>query len=206
MLKKDELMQLKNTELSSMCKERGIPVYEGKNHVKKEVMVDRLLSYQESNKPVEEKETTEKKAQPKPVKKVSDKVIVSHAVNPVIPPVMKDEINEMIRAKEREKEDILSTPWIMGNKDELIERAEVGTLIAFIDKYGKPRTAKMVNRSSARRQVKLVTEYDWEFIVSYDSVLWVRFGARWPKAVYTMLKEYKNGKQICVKKAEAEDN
>ena len=112
----------------------------------------------------------------------------------------------MIKEKEKETEDILNTPWIMGNKDELIEKAEVGTLMAFIDSYGKPRTAKMINRSSARRQVKLITEYDWEFIVSYDSILWVRFGARWPKAVYTMLKEYKNGRKIRVQKATAENN
>ena len=206
MLKKDELMLLKNTELSSMCKERGIPVYEGKNHVKKEIMVDRLLAYQESNKPVEDN-TTVKKAQPKPVKKASEKVIISHShtVNPVIPPVMTKELKDAIKNNERETEEILNTPWVMGNKDELIEKAEVGTLIAFIDNKGKPRTAKMVNRSSKRRQIKLVTEYDWEFIVSYDSVLWVKFGARWPKAVYTMLKEFKNGKHIRVQKAESED-
>ena len=204
MLKKDELMLMKNTELSAMCKERGIPVYEGKNHVKKEVMVDRLLAYQESNKPVENN-PTEKKAEPKPVKKANEKIVISHTVNPVIPPVMKKELNNIIKENERETEEILNTPWIMGNKDDLIEKAEVGTLIAFIDNRGKPRTAKMVNRSSARRQVKLVTEYDWEFIVSYDSVLWVKFGARWPKAVYTMLKEYTNGKHIRIQKAESKN-
>ena len=204
MLKKDELMQLKNTELSLMCKERGIPVYEGKTHVKKEVMVDRLIAYEIDNATVENK-PTERKAQPKPVKKASEKKFNTHVVNPVVPPAMKNELNNMIKENEKETEGILNTPWVMGGKDELIEKAEVGTLIAFIDDRGKPRTAKMVNRSSSRRQVKLVTEYDWEFIASYDAVLWVKLGARWPKAVYTMLKEYKNGKHVYVQKAESEN-
>ena len=46
--------------------------------------------------------------------------------------------------------------------------------------------------------VKLVTEFDAEFVVSYDRILWVKNGNRWPKMVYQMLKEYKNGKTFIV--------
>lgn len=82
--------------------------------------------------------------------------------------------------------------WVNKDKEKYIEEAEVGTLIAFYDKKGKPRTAALVNRSSTRRVVKLVTEFDWEFIVPYEDVLWVRRGTRWPKGVYNLLKGYKH--------------
>jgi hypothetical protein len=50
--------------------------------------------------------------------------------------------------------------------------------------------------SSARKVIKVVTEFGWEFIVPYDNVLWVRKGNRWPRGVYEILKGYnKNGKE-----------
>ena len=81
------------------------------------------------------------------------------------------------------------------NKERYIEEAEVGTLIAFLDENGKPRTAALVNRSSERKVVKVKTEYDWEFVVPYDSILWVRKGDKWAYGVYRILKGYNpNGK------------
>lgn len=81
------------------------------------------------------------------------------------------------------------------NKERYIEEAEVGTLIAFLDENGKPRTAALVNRSSERKVVKVKTEYDWEFVVPYDSILWVRKGEKWAYGVYRILKGYNpNGK------------
>lgn len=81
------------------------------------------------------------------------------------------------------------------NKERYIEEAEVGTLIAFLDSNGKPRTAALVNRSSKRRLLKLQTEFKWEFEVPYDSVLWVRNGDRWAYGIYRILKGYNpNGK------------
>lgn len=85
--------------------------------------------------------------------------------------------------------------WVNQDKEKYIEEAEVGTLIAFYDKKGKPRTAALVNRSSTRRVVKVVTEFGWEFIVPYESVLWVRKGNRWPKGVYNLLKGYNRGEE-----------
>lgn len=86
--------------------------------------------------------------------------------------------------------------WAMNDKTKYIEEAEVGCLIAFYDEKGKPRTAALVNRSSARQVIKVVTEFGWEFIVPYEKVLWVRKGNRWPKPVYEILKGYnKNGKE-----------
>ena len=95
-----------------------------------------------------------------------------------------------------EEEQVERKPWVMKDKSGYIEEAEVGALIAFYDEKGKPRTAALVNRSSARKVIKVVTEFGWEFIVPYDNVLWVRKGNRWPRGVYEILKGYnKNGKE-----------
>lgn len=83
------------------------------------------------------------------------------------------------------------------NKERYIEEAEVGTLIAFLDDNGKPRTAALVNRSSKRRVLLLKTEFDWEFKVPYDNVLWVKQGTKWAYGIYRILKGYNpNGKCI----------
>lgn len=81
------------------------------------------------------------------------------------------------------------------DKSRYIEEAEEGTLFAFLDENGKPRTAALVNRSSSRQVVKLMTEYDWEFVVPYSRILWVKKGKKWAYGVYRILKGYDpNGK------------
>ena len=76
------------------------------------------------------------------------------------------------------------------DRTKYIEEAEPGTLMCFVDNKGKPRTAALVNRSSKRRMVKLVTEFNWEFVVPYENVLWVRVGERWPRVILNILKGY----------------
>lgn len=169
---KEELLKLTNVELVKMCKERNIPIYKGKTKINKQEMVDRLVAYGKEN---PEKETVEA-----PELKEELKEVVKENPTPVVEDTTK------------------VAPWIVGDKDEFIEKAEVGTLMAFLDAKGKPRSGKMVNRSAKRRMVKLVTEFDAEFTVSYDNILWVKNGTRWPKMVYQMLKEYKNGKTFIV--------
>ena len=83
------------------------------------------------------------------------------------------------------------------NKERYIEEAEVGVLVAFLDKNGKPRTAALVNRSSKRKELLLETEYNWKFIVPYECVLWVKRGEHWAANIYRILKRYNpNGKCI----------
>lgn len=76
------------------------------------------------------------------------------------------------------------------NKERYLDEAEVGTLIAFLDENGKPRTAALINRSSKRKMLKLKTEFDWEYEVPYSRVLWVKQGHRWAYGVYRILKGY----------------
>lgn len=169
--KKEELMLLKNAELDVMCKERGIKTYKGKTHITKEAMADAIVEY-DNNNPVNQNLV------PMPgAEKLEE---------------LKEEYSDVKNVNVEDSN--INKPWVLGNKTESIEKAEVGTLVAFLDEKGKPRTGKLENRSSARKVIKVVTEFDWTFIVPYDKVLWVRFGTRWPKAIYRMLKEYKNGK------------
>lgn len=164
---KEGLMELKNDELRKLCKERGLSVFKGKSYITKAELVEKLVNYSTEH----------------------GEEIISQNVEQNV-----EEVKDSPVVEEVKEEEII--PWKMGNKDSIIDAAEVGTLIAFIDDKGKPRTGKLVNRSSKRKIVKLVTEFDWEFDIPYNHVLWVRNGTRWPKIVYTMLKEYKNGRPV----------
>ena len=76
----------------------------------------------------------------------------------------------------------------MEAKEPYIEQAPVGTLVAFKLSNGKVKSAKITNKSSKNRKLKLETEYGAVYIVSYDDVIWVRTGLRWPSGVYKLLK------------------
>lgn len=165
MFEKNELEKLTAKELLAKCKEFGLQCYRGKSRLTKGELIDSLLNVNNTENANSNIGTFE-------IENASDVNEVESNVEP-----------------EPEKE------WVNENKEKYIEEAEEGTLIAFLDLKGKPRTAALVNRSSKRKVVKLITEFGWEFIVPYANVLWVRNGTRWPKGVYKLLKGYKNGKE-----------
>lgn len=76
----------------------------------------------------------------------------------------------------------------MRQKMPYIEQAAIGTIIAFRLPNGKVKSAKIINKSSKNRKLKLETEYGAIYVVSYDNVIWVRTGLRWPRGVYRLLK------------------
>lgn len=69
-----------------------------------------------------------------------------------------------------------------------VERIEIGTIVAFRLSNGKVKSAKVTNKSTKNRKLKLETDYGAEYIVSYDDIVWVRTGKRWPRGVYNLLK------------------
>lgn len=76
---------------------------------------------------------------------------------------------------------------------EYIENAEVGTIVAF--RVGdKVKSAKIINRSSARRKLKLETAYGRIYVVDYDDIIWVKTSSRWPRGVYELFSKVKNNK------------
>lgn len=84
----------------------------------------------------------------------------------------------------------------MALKIRYIETAEIGTIVAFRLSNGKVKSAKITKRSTKNRKFKLETDYGAEYIVSYDDIVWVRTGKRWPRGVYKLLKGVdNNGKE-----------
>lgn len=69
-----------------------------------------------------------------------------------------------------------------------LENIKVGTLVAFKESNVRMNTAAVQNVSFKRRQLKLVTQYGKEYIVSFDDVVWVRTTKRWPKFIMDILK------------------
>lgn len=69
-----------------------------------------------------------------------------------------------------------------------IEKVDIGTIIAFRLSNGKVKSAKVVRKSTKNRKLKVETDYGAEYIISYNDVVWVRTGKRWPKGVYQLLK------------------
>lgn len=76
----------------------------------------------------------------------------------------------------------------MEQKMAYIENIDIGTIVAFRLSNGKVKSAKVTRKSTKNRKLKLETDYGAEYIVSYDDVIWVRTGKRWPRGVYKLLK------------------
>lgn len=79
-------------------------------------------------------------------------------------------------------------------KKKYIENIEIGSLVAFKLSSGKVKSAKVTNKSSKTRKLKLETQYGKEFIISYDDVVWVKT-TRWPAGVWRLLKGIEEPKE-----------
>lgn len=76
----------------------------------------------------------------------------------------------------------------MEQKMSYIENIDIGTIVAFRLSNGKVKSAKVARKSTKNRKLKLETDYGAEYIVSYEDIIWVRTGKRWPRGVYKLLK------------------
>lgn len=74
------------------------------------------------------------------------------------------------------------------SKKKYVTGIEIGTLVAFRLPNGKVKSAKVTKKSSKNEKLKLETDYGAEYVVSYDDIIWVRTGKRWPRGVYNLLK------------------
>lgn len=99
-------------------------------------------------------------------------------------------------AENKNEKESASVKVDMQQKLPYIENVEIGTIVAFRLSNGKVKSAKVTKKSTKNRRLMLETEYGAEYIVSYDDIIWVRNGKRWPKGVYKLLKGTggKNGK------------
>ena len=92
--------------------------------------------------------------------------------------------------KGKESKDAAIVDVDMGKKMPYIEDAPIGTIVAFaMPDTGIIKSAKIVSRSVKNRKLKLETNYKKQIVVSYENVIWVRSGKRWPKGIFEALKE-----------------
>lgn len=96
--------------------------------------------------------------------------------------------NREVENVEVEDKDENESANIDNQKASYIENVEIGTIVAFRLSNGKVKSAKVTKKSTKNRKLKLETDYGAEYIVSYDDIIWVRTGKRWPKGVYNLLK------------------
>lgn len=106
-----------------------------------------------------------------------------------------DNHKEVVEAEDKAEKE--SAGIDMKQKMPYIENIEVGTLVAFRLSNGKVKSAKVTRKSTKNRKLKLETDYGAEYIVSYNDIIWVRTGKRWPRGVYKLLKGLvdENGKE-----------
>lgn len=95
---------------------------------------------------------------------------------------------ENVEVENKEEKKSASSDVDMKQKMPYIENIEIGTLVAFRLSNGKVKSAKVTRKSTKNRKLKLETDYGAEYIVSFDDIVWVRTGKRWPRGVYKLLK------------------
>ena len=96
--------------------------------------------------------------------------------------------HENVEAENKVENESASVKVNMEQKMSYIENIDIGTIVAFRLSNGKVKSAKVTRKSTKNRKLKLETDYGAEYIISYDDVIWVRTGKRWPRGVYKLLK------------------
>ena len=162
MMKKEELQAMKVSELAAICKANNIPHYHGKNRFKKDELVEAILGagIAEDSKVKNDKSTKDKGKT----------------------------VNHNVEAEDKVEKESANVDVDMEQKMPYIEGAVVGTIVAFWLPNGKFKSAKIIKKSTKRRQFMLETDYGAQYITPYEDIIWVRTGKRWPRGVYKLLK------------------
>lgn len=95
---------------------------------------------------------------------------------------------ESVEAEDKVENESANVKVNMEQKMSYIENIDIGTIVAFRLSNGKVKSAKVTRKSTKNRKLKLETDYGAEYIISYEDVVWVRTGKRWPRGVYKLLK------------------
>jgi hypothetical protein len=175
-MSKEYLEKLKVNELVKICKENGIVHYKGKVRFKKAEMVEAILNLQ--------KQTANNKSNSNVIVVVEKKIENTNA-NSAVEKENKTAVSNS---------DNNNKPFF--DKEVYLNNLKLGTLIAFREYSGRLNTAAVQNVSYKRKQIKLITQYQKEFIINFDDVVWIRTGKRWPKFV---MNELKGGERNAVK-------
>lgn len=96
--------------------------------------------------------------------------------------------SEDVEAEDKVENESANVKVNMEQKMSYIENIDIGTIVAFRLSNGKVKSAKVTRKSTKNRKLKLETDYGAEYIISYEDIVWVRTGKRWPRGVYKLLK------------------
>ena len=96
--------------------------------------------------------------------------------------------HEYVEVEDKVENESAGVKINMEQKMSYIENIDIGAIVAFRLSNGKVKSAKVTRKSTKNRKLKLETDYGAEYIVPYESVIWVRTGKRWPRGVYNLLK------------------
>lgn len=99
-----------------------------------------------------------------------------------------DNQENVVEVEDKVEKESANVDVDMAQKMPYIENIEIGTLVAFRLSNGNVKSAKVTRKSTKNRKLKLETDYGAEYIVSFDDIVWVRTGKRWPRGVYKLLK------------------
>lgn len=100
----------------------------------------------------------------------------------------KDEMIEEIVGAES-SEEVLAK--VSSEKERYIEKAEVGSIIAFKDKRDFVRSGKVITNEVDKKKIEVHIKSGKVFYITYDDVLWVTTedNKKWPKDILNLLKE-----------------
>lgn len=163
MATKKELSQMTKSQLREIAKQHSIV---GRWDMKKDELVEAIFGA------IEAKDSKESIVKDNKVAKDEKKI---EAIGSA---VVKNE-------NEQQPEDIT---YDKEQRLRYVENVKIGTLVAFKLDGMKCKAAKVVNKSSKNKKLKVETEYGAVYIVPYEKVLWVRTGKRWPSGIMKLLK------------------
>lgn len=104
----------------------------------------------------------------------------------------------LLQAKEKAEAFLIDDqPRDSKTKDEYIQSAEEGAIVAFRLNFESKRGLKLTKVISGKiveneqdQEVYVVeTRNNLKYVVPYSSVVWVKTGGRWPKGVYDEMKQ-----------------
>lgn len=128
----------------------------------------------------------------KPKAVIINEIVGSSMTHEVTDNVTNEAIDvEIVNESTSEKSEMKVDEVIISqSRVKYVESATVGTLVAFRLSNGRVKSAKIVKKSTSKRKFMVETKYGAQFIVSYDDVIWVKTGTRWPKGVYNLMKGF----------------
>lgn len=97
-------------------------------------------------------------------------------------------VSEKSEVKTEVKAEEVVVEHVVSNREAYVDSAKVDMIVAFKLPNGKVKSAKIVKRSTPKRRFLVETKYGAQFVISFDDVVWVKTGTRWPKHVYNLMK------------------